>query len=50
LTAGSGVELEDIEFFNMSYDKSELPTPMEGFRFIYVDELLNNEDFKQKIL
>ena len=30
-------------------DKRYVPAPTEGFRFVYVDELLKNEELKTKI-
>jgi hypothetical protein len=43
--AGSGLELDNVEFAKMAFEDPSFPDPIEGFRYIYVDELLNNEDF-----
>lgn len=48
--AGTGVETEDVEISKMDWeDKRYVPSPTEGFRFVYIDELLANEDLKAKV-
>jgi len=48
--AGSGVELADAEISIMAWKiKSFAPPPQDGFRFVYVDELLKNEELNAKV-
>lgn len=49
VTAGEGADLDSIEFTKIAWDKTSSPTLKEGYRLIYVDELLNNEEFNAKI-
>jgi len=43
--AGTGVETADAEISKMNWeDKRYVPSPTEGFRFVYADELLSNEE------
>ena len=47
--AGSGLELENVEFVIVDWDKKKVPLPPYGYRFSYVDELLTNEGLKEKV-